>query len=137
VGVNPYGVAASPGRVYVTNYGSKNVSVIATNTTPPREVARIPVEGNPGIVAVSPDGREVFVGLLGGASVDVIATATNRVVDNIGVLFPFGIAVDPDGSLLYVTTPALGTVSAFFIPTRRIIGVPIRVGVRPQGVAWR
>ena len=46
-------------KVYVTNAGSNNVSVVdtATNTV----TATVPVGDGPGDVAVTPDGTKVYV----------------------------------------------------------------------------
>jgi YVTN family beta-propeller protein len=196
----PQGIAISPDgtRAYVSIF-PRFVAVIDTTANPPKVIMTLNLgDTSGGAIAVSPDGKKVYVGCHG---LGVLDTATNMVVavpipvggtvgglavapDGLpvyatyiaeaseGVLVidpttnplgvqtivvgnapggiaaapdgthvrlyprcfsPYGIAVDPGGSLLYVATPALGTVSAFYIPTRRRIGVPIRVGVRPQG----
>jgi YVTN family beta-propeller protein len=63
-------------------------------------IATIPVgtPGGPVGVAISPDGKTVYVANAGANSVSVISTATNRVTATIDVgTAPFGVAVSPDG----------------------------------------
>ena len=63
-----------------------------------------------GAVAVSTDGSAVYVANTGtnavaGTTVSVIDAATNKVIRTITVgRGPFGMAVSPDGSTLYVAT---------------------------------
>jgi DNA-binding beta-propeller fold protein YncE len=116
VGGTVGGLAVAPDGlpVYATYIAEASEGVLVIDpTTNPLGVQTIVVGNAPGGIAAAPDGTHV------------------RLYPR--CFSPYGIAVDPGGSLLYVATPALGTVSAFYIPTRRRIGVPIRVGVRPQG----
>jgi YVTN family beta-propeller protein len=69
--------------------------------------------------------------------VSVIATATNEVTATIAVgANPFGVAVTPDGSTVYVANAAFGTntVSAIATATNRVTAT-IPVGSEPGGVA--
>src|SRR5712671_3141612 len=74
-------------NAYITNMGSNSVSVIntATNTV----IATIPVGNLPFAVAVSPDGRKVYVtddtSNLHSDTMSVIDTATNTVTATIPV----------------------------------------------------
>ena len=99
---------------YVANHDSKNVSVIdtATNTV----VATIPVGHFPNGVAVTPDGKHVYVTNDNPDDsvpviVVVIDTATNRVMARIPLspnpVFPTGVAISPDGKFAYVTSDFL------------------------------
>ncbi len=107
VGGTPTQVAVSPDGTlaYVTNSGSKSVSVIntATNTV----IATVGVGRTPTQVMVSPDGSRVYVANTGSKSVSVIDTATNTVVETIGVGGgPVALAVTSGGSLPIVTPPS-------------------------------
>jgi YVTN family beta-propeller protein len=118
VGNFPVGVAVSPDgtRAYVSNTFSGNVSVIDTTTNPPT-VRAIPVgDTTGGAIAVSPDGKKVYVGCHG---VGVIDTATNKVVATVdvggGVIQ--GLAVSPDGKHVYGTVHAEATETFVVIDT--------------------
>jgi YVTN family beta-propeller protein len=49
--------------------------------------------------------------------------------------FPFGIAVTPDGSKVYVANSGDNTISIIDTATNTVVGSPIQVGTRPTGVA--
>jgi YVTN family beta-propeller protein len=68
-------------------------------------------------------------------TVSVIDTATNTVIATVSVGGgPFGVAVTPDGSKVYVTNGD-NTVSVIATATNTVIGSPIPVGREPFGVA--
>ena len=70
-------------------------------------------------------------------TVSVIAAATNTVIGSpipVGSA-PFGVAVTPDGSKVYVTNLFGNTVSVIATATNTVIGSPIPVGANPFGVA--
>ncbi|MBS1524807.1 MAG: beta-propeller fold lactonase family protein [Bacteroidetes bacterium] len=123
---------------YVDNYGSNNVSVIATvnNTV----VATIPVGTNPWGVAVSPDNSRVYVTNQGSNNVSVINTATRSVIATIGVgVQPEGIVVNNDGTKVYVANAIGSTISVISTVTNAVIAtinpgaVPREVSLSPDG----
>jgi YVTN family beta-propeller protein len=65
--------------------------------------------------------------------VTVIATATNTVVGSPITVGndPYGVAVTPDGSKVYVANLADGTVTVISTATNTVIGSPITVGSGP------
>ena len=70
-------------NAYITNYtATGTVSVI--NTVTDKVIATIPVGSYPNGVAVSPNGRRVYVGNEGSASLSVIDTKTNAMIATIG-----------------------------------------------------
>ena len=70
-------------------------------------------------------------------TVSVIDLATNTVIalPIMGGANPFGVAVTPDGTRVYVTNDGSDTVSVISTATNTVIGLPIAVGDGPQGVA--
>jgi YVTN family beta-propeller protein len=77
------------------------VTVIDTATH--RVKAEVPIDGQPGNVAVHPAASRVYVATNDGNTVTVIDTATNTVIDTIPMLeAPTAVAVHPVGTSLYV-----------------------------------
>jgi YVTN family beta-propeller protein len=135
LGVMVRPVEAAP-FAYVANENSNNVSVIdtATNTV----VATVLVGNFPSGVAVTPDGKHVYVTNSGGpGSVSVIETASNMVVATIAfpVGLPSAVAITPDGKHAYVANFTSNTVSVIDTATNMVVGTPIPVGMTPFGVA--
>jgi YVTN family beta-propeller protein len=85
VGTAPSALAydSGKGEVFVTNYGSNNVSVI--NATTDHVVTNIPVGSTPDAVAYDAATGMVFVSNWGTANVSVINDTSNLVVKNIPV----------------------------------------------------
>src|SRR6516225_1057251 len=81
--------------------------------------------------------ENAYITNLVSANVSVIDTATNTVIATIpvGGLSPFGVAVTPDGSKVYVTDSSRsGHVSVIATATNTVIAT-IPVGEGPRGVA--
>ena len=101
IGREPRGVAVSPdgSKLYVTNTGSDDVSVIATATN--TVTATILVGHSPKGVAVTPDGSKLYVVNEGSGSVSAIDTKTNTVIPTgarltgLERLVSFGVFIGP------------------------------------------
>ena len=101
-------------NAYITNANNTNGTVSVIDTTTEVVSATILVGTNaPYGVAVTPDGRKVYVANGLGASVSVIDTATNTVIGSPITVgnSPYGVAVTPDGSQVYVANNTDDTVS--------------------------
>ncbi len=134
--VTPVPVVAQ--NAYITNQGvypnfSNSVTVIDTTTN--KVVTTIDVGLAPAGVAVTPDGRRVYVTNLNN-TVSVIATATNAVSATISVgNGPVGVAFTPDGSKAYVanqfdnTVSVIATVSNTVVATIDVGASPIAFGI--------
>ena len=85
VGTNPRRLAVSPdgAKVYVTNEGSNNVSVIDASTN--KVIGSVNVGMNPYGIAVTPDGKKVYVANSRNSSASVIDTAQNQVLATLNV----------------------------------------------------
>jgi len=119
VGAAPGGIVVNPQgtRVYVTNTGSDSVSVIDTATN--KEIEKIQVAAQPAFAAINPAGTRLYVThyvdnpndpLAVGLS--VIDTASNTKIAGIalGLNNGEGVAVNPAGTLVYVTAVQGGVV---------------------------
>jgi len=119
VGAAPGGVVVNPEgtRVYVTNTGGTSVSVIDAATN--KEIEKIQVAPRPAFAAINPAGTRLYVThyvdnpndpLAVGLS--VIDTASNTKIADIplGLDSGEGVAVNPAGTLVYVTAARGGVV---------------------------
>lgn len=110
-------------------------------------VATVEIGSRPTGVAISPDGRTVYVANQGDGTVSVIDTVTNTLTATIGVgVSPQSVAVSPDGSHAYVASgawlpypPSHGTVSVIDTATNTVadtidVDNPLQ-GLMLQGVA--
>jgi YVTN family beta-propeller protein len=165
VGVYPGFVAVAPdgGQVYVTNGASNTVSVIDTATN--AVVTTIPVGSSPAGIAIAPDGGFVYVTNVGSNTVSVIQRETPSIapgpVDHdvvrggsgddttINVVAtipvgsrPWGVAVTPDGSHVFVTntaettqdSPTANTVSVIARANHSVVTTLPPASKRPMGV---
>ncbi|HEV2800475.1 MAG TPA: YncE family protein [Pyrinomonadaceae bacterium] len=109
VGVQPFGIVASPDGeyLYVANYGSNSISVINTDSNVPYYTAGVDGAGPIG-VAISPDGTRLYVANFDSSSVSVLNVGSNTTPTVIGkIQFPDGsrpdnVAFSADGSVVYV-----------------------------------
>jgi YVTN family beta-propeller protein len=151
VGVTPWGVAVSPSgtRAYVSNRGTDEqpLNTVSVVDTLSRTVtATVDVGVRPLGVAVHPAGTLIYTANYGGdinqpiedASVDFVsvidrdsATAIASIAVGVG---PAGLAVNPAGTRLYVTSYADDTVSVVDTTANAVVAT-VPVGSRPLGVA--
>jgi len=136
-------VAVTPDgtRAYVVTGGGVSVIDTATNTV---VGSPIPIGTETfGLfigIAITPNGRSVYVANSGSGTVSVIATASNTVVDTIPVgTSPSGIAITPDGTHAYVVDSNVGlsgtsNVFVIDIATNTVVDT-IPVGALPIGIA--
>lgn len=149
VGSDPHGMAISPdgSHVYVVNrgngsLGSATMSVIDTDpgsATVNTVAAVLKVGDEPVGLAVSPDGKHLYVSDLHDGAVRVIDTATNEVSATIPLGATVGgIAVSPDGKRVYVAD-AQGVIAVIDTVTNTLTGAipvaggPVGVAVSPDG----
>jgi YVTN family beta-propeller protein len=135
VGPEAYVVAFSPDgtRAYVGM--EKGVDVVNTAT---RKVIAGPIDvgGFPEEIAVSPDGKSMYVVAESVKGIAVIDTALNQFAGDITTATePTSIAVSPDGRRLYATTESAGTVTVIETATKQVVGSPIAVGGTPDEIA--
>jgi len=138
LGAVPRGLALSPDgtRLYVGLYhpGASGTSVLVIDTGTNAVVAEIG-DGNAASLAVTPDGRHLYMTDLVNPVVALIDTSTNAFVGSIGVgSSPEGVAVAPDGRRAYVVNSGSGTVSLIDVPAKKALA-EVKVGFNPGAVA--
>jgi YVTN family beta-propeller protein len=117
----------------VTVLDARQHSVTGTIPMPRQVGAQIPPR--PMGLALSPDGRELFVSLGRAKSIAVIGTSTRtvtRTIDDVGIR-PWGIALTSDGRTLYSANGPSGDVSVVDVAIGKTTS-RIAVGGSPWGV---
>lgn len=95
-------------RVYTANVASDTVTAIEFGGVPPAgsKITHIPVGKQPEAIDISPNSKEVWVGLNAEGAIDVIDTATNKVVEKIKLgERPYRVRFTPDGKQVVATIP--------------------------------
>ncbi|MCR6850046.1 MULTISPECIES: YncE family protein [Bacillus] len=119
---------------YITNTDSSDISVVDLEEQ--KEIKRIPTGSNPrGGMAIDNKGYYGYVSNCAGVTVSVIDLLNNREVSKISVgIAPRGVALTPDGSLLFVSNSGSSDVSVVDIMKREEIS-RIPVGENPRALS--
>lgn len=143
---NPQGIALSPdGRLLAVSDGALGGSVtlyaISGDTLTFAAAHALPANLAPLGVAFAPDGAEVYVAAAdpSGAtdSLRVFNPADGALIDEelVGDL-PTGVAPDPTGNLVFVSSKGGNTVSIYNRVTRSVVAAPATGGNGPTGIAF-
>ncbi len=140
VGDTPIGVAINPQgtKVYVSNsgfnYSHSSVSVIDTATN--KVTAKVPVRGVAFGIAITPNGKSVYVANWLDTTISVIDTAKNKVKTTIDVGgSPYDVRINPDGREAYVTIPEKNLVVVIDTAKNNVKTI-INVGRSPNGLVF-
>lgn len=101
-------VNADQKRIYTANVGADSVTAFEFGNVPPAQskISQIAVGKQPEAIDISPNGKEVWVGLNAEGAIDIIDTATKKVVEKIKLgERPYRVRFTPDGKLLAATMP--------------------------------
>jgi YVTN family beta-propeller protein len=135
---NPFAAALTPDlkKVYVS--GQNGSVFVLDTTTNAIGASPIAVGSLTAGIAITPDGKHVYVASQYTSTVSVIDTDTDTVSATIP--FPSGstlqnIAITPDGRRAYVTAQAASAVFAIDTSTNTMLGTAIDVGSSPFGIA--
>lgn len=137
VGREPEGVKAAPdGSVFlVTGESDHDVSIVDARSG--ELLGSVKVGLRPRDIIFTHDGRQAIVSAEASHQVDIIDMATRAVARTItlqeGVL-PMGLALAPDGQILYVANGRAKTVSKIDFQKGVVLG-SVEVGPRPWGIA--
>jgi YVTN family beta-propeller protein len=105
----------------------------------PLEVKRIPAGESPHSVAISPDGRHIYVTNFRPGTVSVVDPDLEEIVATIDVFEgPYGVAAGPQGIRLYVTGPSAGRLDLIILPgagTPMDVDIHTGIGHNPYGIA--
>jgi len=121
-------------KFYVSNTVSGSVSVIERQTG---AVKVIPIGKGAEAITISPDGREVWVGMPADNKLAVISTANDEVTETLesGGAQPQRIRFTPDGKDVWVSHVAGDTLTVIDAKSRKVVA-NVSVGKRPQGIVF-
>ena len=106
--------SADQKRFYTANIGSDSVTMFEFANVPPAgsQITHIPVGKQPEAIDLSPDGKEVWVGLNVEGAVDIVDTATKKFKEKVNLGGrPYRVKFTPDGKQVFAT----------MLPTKEII----------------
>jgi YVTN family beta-propeller protein len=121
-------------KFYVTNTISGSVSVINRSTGAAKV---IPVGKGAEAITISPDGREVWVGMPFDNKIAIISTAKDEIVATIesGGKQPQRVRFTPNGKEVWVSHVAADTLTVIDAKSRKVVA-NVGVGKRPQGIVF-
>ena len=131
------GAASAAPKAYVGNFADNTVSAI--DTASGKVVATIPVATGPHGMALSADGKTLYVSGDGSSSLSVIDTASDKVKSTVEVgKAPNGVTLTRDGKTLLVTVYAEDKIDFVDTKTLKITGSvavpkPHTISIRPDG----
>lgn len=109
-------------KIYTANVGSDTITAIEFGAVPPAgsKITHIPTGKQPEAIDLSPNGKEVWVGLNVENSIQIIDTAQNKAVEKINVgERPYRIRFTPDGKQVIATIPNTKELVVFEAATRK------------------
>jgi DNA-binding beta-propeller fold protein YncE len=126
-------VTANGSRAYTANIIDDNVSELDLSTR--RTLRKFAVPSRPEGVAVTPDGREVWVGSNTTGKVTVISTDSGQIAHTFdGVTFPYRITASPDGRLMAIVDGKADRVFFADVGQHSMLGSVALT--QPRGVAF-
>lgn len=100
--------SADQKKFYTANIASDSVTAFEFQNVPPAgsKITHIPVGKQPEAIDLSPDGKEVWVGLNADKAIDIVDTATSKVKERIELgERPYRVRFTPDGKQVVSTIP--------------------------------
>jgi YVTN family beta-propeller protein len=126
-------VSADGKRIYTANMLSASVTAIDAGGAESK-IIQIPVGKEPEGIALSPDGKTLWIGHRAAGLISIIDTATNKVTGTLTAgQMPLRIGFAPDGKRVYAVSPQEGAVVVFDAATRKEIG-RIAINGAPVGL---
>src|SRR2546426_2828810 len=126
---SPIAITRDDRFVWVVNRDNNSVSVLEVGSDVNAKIAEIPVGAEPRCVAITPNGRKVYVTNTASGTVSVIDARRLRVKRTIKVgTEPSGCALTPDGKKLYVANFSSDEVSVIDTDDDRVEETIEKVG---------
>lgn len=109
-------------RMYTANIGSDSVTAFEFQNVPPAgsRITHIAVGKQPEAIDISPDGKEVWVGLNAEGAIDIVDTTTNKFKEKIKLgERPYRVKFTPDGRFVFATLPNTKEIIVLDAATRK------------------
>ncbi|HEX8250229.1 MAG TPA: YncE family protein [Pyrinomonadaceae bacterium] len=109
-------------RMYTANIGSDSVTAFEFQNVPPAasKITHIAVGKQPEAIDVSPDGKEVWVGLNAEGAIDIVDTTTNKFKEKVKLgERPYRVKFTPDGKYVFATMPNTKEIIVLEAATRK------------------
>lgn len=122
--------------VYTANMLSNTVSVIDVKNSNESQTRQIPVGKEPEGIALSPDGKFLWIGHRRDGLISIIDTATQSVTQTLTLgQMPLRLRFTPDGQRLFAINPQEGYIAVFNAQTKAEI-VKINMDGAPVGLVF-
>jgi YVTN family beta-propeller protein len=110
-------------RLFTANIASDTVTAINLGVPPnAQNITQIAVGKQPEAIDVSPDGKEVWVGLNAEGAIDIVDTAANKFKEKIKLgERPYRVEFTPDGKRVFATLPNTKEIVVLDAATRKEI----------------
>ncbi len=121
-------------RFYTTNIASDSITMFELQNVPPAgsQITQISVGKQPEAIDLSPDGKEVWVGLNSEGAIDIVDTATKKVVEKVKLgARPYRVKFTPDGKYVYATLLGVKEIVVIDSKTRKETN-----RIKLESVAW-
>ena len=125
-------------RFYTANIGSDSVTAFEFAGVPPAQskITHIAVGKQPEAIDLSPDGKQIWVGLNADGAIDIIDTATNKTIERVKLgERPYRVRFTPDGKLVVMTMPNTKELIVVDAATRREMK-RIKLESSPLGIVF-
>lgn len=131
-------VSSDQKKVYTANIGSDSVTAFEFQNVPPAgsRITHIPVGKQPEAIDLSPDGKEVWVGLNAEGMAEVVDLTAGKSVAKISIGGrPYRVKFSPDGKLVLCTMFATREILIIDAATRKEIK-RMKIDTVPMGVVF-
>ncbi|MDQ3712035.1 MAG: YncE family protein [Acidobacteriota bacterium] len=110
-------------RLFTANIASDTVTAINLGVPPSAQnITQIAVGKQPEAIDISPDGKEVWVGLNAEGAIDIVDTGTNKFKEKIKLgERPYRVEFTPDGKRVFATIPNTKEIVVLDAATRKEI----------------
>jgi YVTN family beta-propeller protein len=128
-------LSADQSKLFATNMHSGTLAVVDTATD--QVIATIPTGKKAHSIALTQDGKHVWVVNGGEEYLTVVDVASLRIVGRVflgQILGPGYVRFNPEGTRAYMTSPILGTVSVIDVASKKVIAT-VEVGKSPTFIA--